>query len=189
MWHYSWGSNIYSAKRFYVIPFKSISPPPPILWIWKSKCSNKLKVFTWLLLMDRLNTKNILRRKNCTIEGNDYNCVLCNLRMEETSFHMFFECPFSSLCWQALNIHWDFQLQFFPMIQKARDVFQAPFFMEVFIIATWTIWKQRNGLIFRQIRPSFQSWKNEFFKEISLQKHRFRASLDLSFSAWFSSLV
>jgi hypothetical protein len=38
-------------------------------WIWDSKCANKLRIFTWLLFMDRLNVRNILRRKNHKLKG------------------------------------------------------------------------------------------------------------------------
>jgi hypothetical protein len=34
------------------------------------------------------------------------------------------------------------------MMEMARQDFNHTFFMEIFIIATWHIWKQRNGLIF-----------------------------------------
>jgi hypothetical protein len=32
-------------------------------WLWKSHAKNKHKFFIWFLLRDRLNTKNLLRRK------------------------------------------------------------------------------------------------------------------------------
>nr|TKW31578.1 hypothetical protein SEVIR_2G114600v2 [Setaria viridis] len=99
----------------------------------------------------------------------DYSCVLCNQRVEETTFHLFFECPFSSQCGQSLNIHWDFQHQVFPMIQKASEEFQGTFFI--------------------QIRPLFQNWRTYFSKEAYLQLHRMRATLELSFSSWLRSLV
>jgi hypothetical protein len=35
----------------------------PFIWIWNLKCVNKIKVFSWFLLMDILNVRNILRRK------------------------------------------------------------------------------------------------------------------------------
>jgi len=63
--------------------------PAPSIWIWDSKCSNELRVFACLLLMDRLNTRNILKRKKHRLEGNNYNCVLCNNNVEETTFHLF----------------------------------------------------------------------------------------------------
>lgn len=56
-WHYIWGSRAYSTSKFYMIPFLAIQPPQPIRWIWKSKCSKKIKIFTWLLFLDRLNVR------------------------------------------------------------------------------------------------------------------------------------
>ena len=97
-WHYMWGNSTYSSSKFYNFPYKHVSPPAPFLWIWRSKCCNKLRVFTWLLLMDRLNTRNILKRKKHKLEGNNYNCVLCNQNVEETALHVFFTCPFSQAC-------------------------------------------------------------------------------------------
>jgi hypothetical protein len=62
-WHYIWGNNRYTSSKFYHFPYRNIQPPPPFIWIWDSKCPNKLRVFVWLLLMDRLNVRNILKRK------------------------------------------------------------------------------------------------------------------------------
>jgi hypothetical protein len=59
-WKYIWGKSEYSSSKFYNLHFNSIEPPRPFIWIWDSKCSNKIRVFGWLLLMDRLNVRNIL---------------------------------------------------------------------------------------------------------------------------------
>uniref|UniRef100_A0A0A9EMD4 Uncharacterized protein n=1 Tax=Arundo donax TaxID=35708 RepID=A0A0A9EMD4_ARUDO len=45
-WHYIWGSQHYSSKIFYMFPYKNLTPPSPFLWIWKSGCCNKLRVFS-----------------------------------------------------------------------------------------------------------------------------------------------
>jgi hypothetical protein len=63
--------------------------------------------------MDRLNTRNILKRKKHKLEGKNYNCVLCNNNIEEIAFNLFFSCPFSQACWRLLGIHWDFDGDFF----------------------------------------------------------------------------
>ena len=70
-WSYIWGNNTYSSAILYHFTFKNVHPPKPFLWIWESRCSNKLKVFTWLLLMDRLNTRNILKRKKFKVQGDN----------------------------------------------------------------------------------------------------------------------
>jgi hypothetical protein len=187
-WQYIWGSNRYSSKQFYNLPFKNIRPPPPFLWIWQSRCSNKLRTFSWLLLMDRLNTRNLLRRRNFHIEGNNFNCVLCNGNIEETAFHLFFSCTFSKSCWQAININWRDNLHFFPMMKKARQDFQHWFFMEVFIIATWHIWKQRNNLIFEGKRPTVQGWFTNFIDEARLQAHRIKEDKRQAFLSWVDNV-
>ena len=123
-WEYIWGSKNYSSKC-YNFPYKNIQPPAPFLWIWNSKCYNKLCVFSWLLLVDRLNTRNILRRKKQRLQGNKYNCVLYSSNIEELAFHLFFSCPFSQACWQSLGISWDFTKEFFQMMQHAPSLWRV----------------------------------------------------------------
>lgn len=68
----------------------------------------KIRVFGWLLLSDRLNTKNMLVRRHYTIEGGT-DCLLCNDHIEETLEHMIFNCNFSMTCWQSIGITWPTQ--------------------------------------------------------------------------------
>jgi hypothetical protein len=48
-WEYMWGNTRYTVARFYHLIFNHFQPPRPFIWIWDSKCSNKIKVFSWLL--------------------------------------------------------------------------------------------------------------------------------------------
>jgi hypothetical protein len=73
-------------------------------------------------MMDRLNVRNIMRRKKFKLEGNDYSCPLCPGNNEETTFHHFFMCPFSLDCWHHLGINWDFSLGFHNIMEKAKLV-------------------------------------------------------------------
>jgi hypothetical protein len=114
--------------------------------------------------MDRLNVRNILRRKKHKLEGNNYNRVLCPNGREETTFHLFFTCPFSLDCWRYLNIEWNYNTDFYTMMDEAKSQFGNEF-MEVFMIASWLIWKQRNTLIFNRSRPTFQLWRSGFLEE------------------------
>jgi hypothetical protein len=108
--------------------------------------------------MDRLNVRNILRRKKHKLEGNNYNCVLCSHKREETTFHLFFTCPFSQDCWSYLNINWNFNLDLYSMMDDAKSQFSNNFFMEVFMLAAWLIWKQRNDFIFNRQPSSNGKW-------------------------------
>nr|TKW31918.1 hypothetical protein SEVIR_2G137700v2 [Setaria viridis] len=97
------------------------------------------------------------RRRNYKIDGDNYNCVLCNLNLEETTYHLFYECPFSSRCWNFV----------------AKMKCQHQFFMEIFIISAWEIWKQRNAQTFRGTQGSFRYWKICFVDTVKIHLHRF----------------
>jgi hypothetical protein len=97
IWQPIWGCE-YSSKKFYMQLFKGIQAHGIFEIIWKSKCTPRIKIFTWLILVDRLNTKTMLRRRNIGDRPDD-NCVLCSTGEEETIEHLFFSCPFASLCW------------------------------------------------------------------------------------------
>jgi hypothetical protein len=62
----------------------------------KNKCQPKHKVFYWLWLKNRLNTRNMLRRKNITLESYSYeNCIW---QKEKTLYDLFLRCNFAKAC-------------------------------------------------------------------------------------------
>jgi hypothetical protein len=85
-WSYKWNSDNFSTKKAYCL-LQGTQPASPLFpWLWSSGNLGKHKFFFWLLLKDKLNTGNLLRRKNKALE--DYNCAICNRGAEETSFHL-----------------------------------------------------------------------------------------------------
>ena len=58
-------------------------------------------------------------------------------------------------------------------------------FMEIFMIAAWSIWKERNDLVFNAISPALDSWKNRFTSDFNLLVHRTKGDLH----TFISSLV
>uniref|UniRef100_A0A0A8XSQ3 Reverse transcriptase zinc-binding domain-containing protein n=1 Tax=Arundo donax TaxID=35708 RepID=A0A0A8XSQ3_ARUDO len=61
------------------------------------------KVFFWLLIKDRFNTRGLLRRKNMELDS--YVCELCILQREKALQHLFLRCNFARSCWQAIGVH------------------------------------------------------------------------------------
>ena len=105
------------------------------------------KFFFWLLLKDRLSTRELLRRKTMDLES--YNCVLCHLNVEESLLHLFFHCPFAMSCWNLLNLAHLIQSNLLDTISAFKDQIQRSFYMEIIISMCWAIWTARNDVIFR----------------------------------------
>jgi hypothetical protein len=90
-WSYIWNSSKFLVKRAYK-HLKGHSILHPVYkWLWNSSCENKHKVFFWLLINDRLSTRELLKRKNMELQ--DFSCVLCLGAVEESLVHLFLECP------------------------------------------------------------------------------------------------
>jgi hypothetical protein len=73
------------------------------------------------------------------------------------------------------------------MIEAARGAFGHNFFMEILAMVVCCIWKQRNDFIFRNIAPSFLSWKGSFNDMLNLQMRRFNSVRRLRVSLWLNS--
>ena len=135
----------------------------------------KIKVFGWLLFHDRLNTRNMLRRRHYNI-GNDFTCLLCGQNIEETVDHMVFTCQFSKRCWDTLHIQWPGFDDRLNALQLARIAWPNPFFTEVFLTAAWSLWKERNNKHFRGVAPSIASWFRRFKEDLGLLQHRIKGA-------------
>jgi hypothetical protein len=133
-------------------------------------------------MMDKLNVRNILRRKTCKLEGNDYSCPLCPQNREETTFHLFLSCPFSIDCWNNLGIFWDFNPGFHQMLEEAKKQCNHMFFIEIFILGPGK--SGSKGLMSSSSgRPSFQNWKLSFLRWAGLQASRMTPIKKSVFSA------
>jgi hypothetical protein len=62
-WAMIWGLA-YSSSKFYKTVFQSVDAHPIFNWVWKSRCTNRVKLFAWLVLVDRLNTRSMLKRRH-----------------------------------------------------------------------------------------------------------------------------
>ena len=125
---------------------------PIFRWLWSSSCQMKHKVFFWLLLNDRLNTRGLLRRKNMVLES--YSCDLCILQREETLGHLFLRCNFARACWASIGLLVPRTLTPMQIFRSFKRQLAISFYMEVIILIAWSIWTVRNNWIFNDIDPT-----------------------------------
>lgn len=92
-WRPIWGHQ-YSSRHYYSYVFKGIEAHPIYKVIWKSRCTPRIKFFAWLILVDRLNTKDMLQRRHLNIQDSPI-CVMSDLGELETIQPLFFDCTFA----------------------------------------------------------------------------------------------
>ena len=188
IWKWPSKSLEYQSKLYYDFTFSHLGIDPIFKWIWKCSCALKIKVFGWLLLMDRLNTRDMMQRRHWHIQ--DDTCVLCQSSIHEYRIHLFFSCNFSQRVSNYLGISWQAlpNQSTFLMASASKKEFNKPFFSEVVFTATWNIWTQRNGKIFRNEDPSFRSWRRNFVHDLSLLAHMIKCKYRDSLLARITSL-
>lgn len=187
-WSFIWGNGIDTSRRFYGLAFSHMDVHPIFKWLWKSKCIPRLKFFAWLVLVDRLNTKTMLSRRNFTVQP-DLFCVLCNDQVEEDIMHLFFHCPFATACWHKIEFHWQISNCMYDTISRMRHIFQSPYFMEVFVIAGWEIWNLRNGIIFEGNLVTLTLWTVKLKEQIIQHLHKVRDDLKPNVTQWLQSVM
>ena len=120
---------------------------------WKAKAPLKVKIITWLAVLDRLPTGLYLQRRHIRSSS---PCVLCDYH-PESSAHIFLFCHFSKRVWApilsglalsswliSLRDLWeDWQVSSIP------DVYRKTWDSRVLAVV-WPIWIERNTRIFDQ---------------------------------------
>jgi hypothetical protein len=102
VWKLIWGSDNFSTKKTYRHLMGQAQVHQIFRSLWKNKCQPKHKVFFWLWLKNRLNTMDMLRRKNMTLES--YTCENCIWQKEEILYHLFLKCNFAKACWNSIGL-------------------------------------------------------------------------------------
>ena len=164
---------MFYSKKAYKILIGSQQTSPQFSSIWKSSCQAKHNIFFWLLLHDRLDTRNLLSRKKFQLPS--YDCATLQCRQVETLVHLFWTCPMAIQCWDYICTQRDRNLTLQEAFFDMRNKLQLPFFMDILILSSWSIWMIRKNKIFRDERPTFERWKTIYLSELNWLKYRIKA--------------
>jgi hypothetical protein len=84
----------FSVKAcYYVMNFEGVTIPCNTD-IWKSLAPKKCKIFAWLTLHDRLNTREGLARRVLLEPTYPFGC-----HCDENMSHLLFSCPHANIMW------------------------------------------------------------------------------------------
>jgi hypothetical protein len=121
----------------------------PYKFLWKSKWPHKIKVFFWLVVRNKILTKDNLR-KRCWIGS--LNC--CFYGVDESIDHLFFKCPIAQYMWRVIQI----ALNLRSIPKNIKDLYDNWFckpkdkmtHLVLFGCGAlfWAIWRTRNDWCF-----------------------------------------
>ena len=63
------------------------------------------------------------------------------------------------------------------LVVATKMNYPKPMFMETFMLGAWSIWKERNDLVFNAKAPGVDSWKNRFISDFGSLVHRTKQEL------------
>jgi hypothetical protein len=78
---------------------------------------------------------------------------------------------------EKIGMSWHSNSERRTLIQKGKEQWQKPMYMEIMLISAWNIWKERNNLLFKGINPSIESWKQRVKTDLLLLVHRTKEKL------------
>src|ERR1044072_459136 len=131
--------------------------------IWKTPVPPKVQAFSWRVVLDRIQSRQNLRKRGILQQGQHCLCVLCQ-ESEESSVHLLFSCKFAwrvwMLCYGWLGVqtvlpedcHMHFKQHFVQGNKSSRLGWWA-----VWCSCTWSIWLVRNDVIFRNSEANAES--------------------------------
>ena len=114
---------------------------------------------------------------------------MCASAVEEDIEHLLFSCPFAGSCWNKLGVIWHSTVDAHGRLVHTVGSSNIPLFMEVFLIATWEIWKLRNAKIFDNGRPVLRLWLHNFKQQAQLQLLRVREIDKPPFVQWLDTIT
>jgi hypothetical protein len=62
-------------------------------------------------------------------------------------------------------------------LEEGKSRWAGKLFMEIFLLSSWNIWKERNICYFDGVPPSIDSWRARLKADLLLLVHRTKTSL------------
>jgi hypothetical protein len=157
--------GVFSVKSTYVFLDNVLhmqEPLPPLMTfalklIWKSGVPSKVCAFACQLLLDRVPTRDNLRRRGVVNVENSL-CPLC-LQEVETACHLFLHCRIATGVWYAINRWFGVSSVMPPSLPSSYAIFvghganrkRRKGLSVIWLAFVWVLWKVRNDRVFNNV--------------------------------------
>lgn len=121
-------------------------------FIWKNHAPPRVNFFGWLLVQERIQSRDNLSLKNIV---DDSCCEICQAT-EETADHIVAHCPFAQEFWK--HVGGGNLMCIAPVTELWNSTLPgsmpAPMESTFLLLCCWELWKHRNAVVFRGEQPS-----------------------------------
>jgi hypothetical protein len=177
-WKFSKDGN-YSSSSAYNMQFLGQTSSTMPSLVWKPWAPPKCKIFSWLILQNRVWTADRLERRGWQNCG---QCKLCN-QVQETAAHLFFKCRFTKRIWSSLKawlglnaidpLEWDswgsVKDWWVHVIHKRGANRKA--LTSLAMLVSWEIWLERNARVFQNRSATASMILQKIKDEMGLWSH------------------
>jgi hypothetical protein len=120
-------------------------------FVWENCAPPKVKFFGWLLVQNRIQTKENLLKKHCL---DDDVCEVCGSGTESAA-HLIAGCSFSSGFWQRMGIALEEDDVANLWCVRPPAHLPSAHFNAFMLLCCWRLWKHRHDVVFRALPPSY----------------------------------
>lgn len=138
--------HTFSTCRAYKLSMEQDDVDTHASTIWFTWVSCRVKIFAWLLFLDRLNTKANLFQKHIASSA---ACPRCG-HASEDSLHLFITCPLAGRIWQRLGIHPTTAIDSLWTCTLPLGV-DLSTWCTILLIILWKIWAAQNKMAFEHV--------------------------------------
>ena len=150
----------YSARSAYLAFFQGTIHFEGAKPIWKTWAPQKVKLFMWLAVRQRIWTSDRRRHRGLT---SDATCRLCD-QEEETADHLLCTCSFTRQVWHTLLSVLGIQnspspaglnfLEWWLLLRQGLSKEHKKGLDTAVMLVSWMIWKERNARVFNGTQQS-----------------------------------
>lgn len=117
----------------------------------------------------------------------DYNCALCNEKVEETLLHLFWDCTFAHEYWNLIIPSKLRGISHYDEICFSLTELPADIALDIVLMGCWGIWSIRNDKIFRSVVPSLHNWLHYMNEGLSVIAIRAKLVKAQKIQLWIDS--
>lgn len=119
-------------------------------YVWKAHTPFKVRIFFWRSFLNRISTKDQLRRRSILSSPHDLPCTLC-FHEEEDLCHVLFNCRVTVIIWKKVVDwyrlgEWSHSLEEF--LEVNHEKFKKGKEGIVWMTVVWSLWKIKNDILF-----------------------------------------